>query len=553
MLWQTFQVERDRSSTLSPLSSRSKRLEDRLVGMASSEFELKSGQHVSIQGQDDEFAGPDSTYADQQDMRRLGKKQELRRNFRFTSILGFVAVAMGTWEVTLSATAAGLTNGGTGGMIWMFVGSFVCFGTIVLSLAEMSSMAPTAGGQYHWASEFSPMRYQKFISYIAGWMSTLSWQCGTCSGMFLLGTQIQGLIAITHEDYSPQQWQGYLFVILMVSLGLLLNTWGAKQLPLVEGLILVLHIFGFATVLIVLWILSAKNSAYQVFTTFENSGGWSSIGLSMLVGQVTSIYGLIGSDGAAHMAEETKDASIIVPRCMIWSYLLNVSMGFAMLVTYCFCLTDVEAALDSVSGFPYIYVFQSGTGSTGGAVGLTTVIIVLGLAGATSFFASTSRQTFAFARDKGLPGYNWIGAVNPKLMIPLNAILVTYGFTILLSLINLGSTIALQLLALMSTYAISIGAIALKRLRGEPLPHSRWSLGRFGLPINCFAFLYSCFAMIWVCFPVSTPVAPDSMNYAIVMFTGVFIIALIYYFVQGRHVYQGPVVYVQRRQSVGTF
>ena len=90
---------------------------------------------------DEEYTGSDYTHADQQDMRRMGKKQELRRNFRFTSILGFVAIAMGTWEVTLSATAAGLTNGGTGGMVWMFVGSYFCFGTIVISLAEMSSMA----------------------------------------------------------------------------------------------------------------------------------------------------------------------------------------------------------------------------------------------------------------------------------------------------------------------------------------------------------------------------------------------------------------------------
>lgn len=287
---------------------------------------------------------------------------------------------MGTWEVILSATASGLQNGGTGGMIWMFVGSFLCFSTIVLSLAEMSSMAPTAGGQYHWASEFSPPQYQRFVSYMAGWLSTLSWQCGTCSGMFLLGTQVQGLIAITHDGYERETWQGYLLVILMAGLGLLLNTWGAKQLPLIEGVILVLHVFGWATVLIVLWILSPKNDTLDVFTSFENNGGWSSMGLSMLVGQVTAIYGLIGSDGAAHMAEETKDASIIVPRCMIWSYLLNGSMGFVMLVTYCFCLTDVEAALNSASGFPYIYVFQSGTGSTGGAVGLTSVIIVLGLA-----------------------------------------------------------------------------------------------------------------------------------------------------------------------------
>ena len=109
--------------------------------------------------------------------------------------------------------------------------------------------------------------------------------------------------------------------------------------------------------------------------------------------------------------------------------------------------------------------------------------------------------------------------------------------------------ISLQLLALMATYAISIGSIALKRMRGQELPQSRWSLGKLGLPINVFAFLYSCFAMIWVCFPVTTPVSSESMNYAIVMFSGVFAIALVFYFVQGRHVYKGPVVYVQSREQ----
>ena len=98
----------------------------------------------------------------------------------------------------------------------------------------------------------------------------------------------------------------------------------------------------------------------------------------------------------------------------------------------------------------------------------------------------------------------------------------------------------------MGTYAISIGCVALKRFRGEPLPASRWSLGKLGLPINLFAFTYSCFAIVFVCFPVTTPVAVDqNMNWAIVMFTGVMIIAMVYYFVHGKHVYEGPVVFVQ--------
>jgi len=68
-----------------------------------------------------------------------------------------------------------------------------------------------------------------------------------------------------------------------------------------------------------------------------------------------------------------------------------------------------------------------------------------------------------------------------------------------------------------------------------------------GLPINAFAFVYSCWAIIFVCFPVALPVSAQSMNWAIVMFTGVLVIATVYYGTHGRKVYDGPVVFVQGR------
>jgi len=37
-----------------------------------------------------------------------------------------------------------------------------------LQMVEMASMAPTAGGQYHWVSEFSPKSAQRLLSYIPG-------------------------------------------------------------------------------------------------------------------------------------------------------------------------------------------------------------------------------------------------------------------------------------------------------------------------------------------------------------------------------------------------
>ena len=101
----------------------------------------------------DHPANPGSTHHphtnDQQDMRRLGKSQVYVRNFRFLATLGFAMVFSSTWEYVLVATSSGLVNGGFGGLVWEYVWTFGGYTTIVVSLAEMSSMAPTAGGQYH--------------------------------------------------------------------------------------------------------------------------------------------------------------------------------------------------------------------------------------------------------------------------------------------------------------------------------------------------------------------------------------------------------------------
>ena len=67
-----------------------------------------------------------------------------------------------------STSTLALANGGTGGIIVIFLLNWFGLTFVVLSMAEMSSIAPTAGGQYHWASEFAPASMQKLVSYISG-------------------------------------------------------------------------------------------------------------------------------------------------------------------------------------------------------------------------------------------------------------------------------------------------------------------------------------------------------------------------------------------------
>ena len=94
------------------------------------------------------IGGKFGTRYDQRDMVRMGKRQELRRNFQFFSIFGYAVILGCTWEWGLASGVFSLTNGGTAGAIWMFLA--VCFGMffVMLSMAEMASIAPTSGGQY---------------------------------------------------------------------------------------------------------------------------------------------------------------------------------------------------------------------------------------------------------------------------------------------------------------------------------------------------------------------------------------------------------------------
>ena len=80
------------------------------------------------------------TRHDGYNMNRMGKRQELRRNFRFISIVGFVMVLQSTWESILLAAQYGLINGGTAGLIWMTTGVIVGALCMIASLAEVASM-----------------------------------------------------------------------------------------------------------------------------------------------------------------------------------------------------------------------------------------------------------------------------------------------------------------------------------------------------------------------------------------------------------------------------
>jgi choline transport protein len=73
------------------------------------------------------------------------------------------------------------------------------------------------------------------------------------------------------------------------------NSFGAKHLPLFEGVMLAGFVVGFFAICIPLWVLAPKSPASEVFGKFDNFGGWASIGAACIVGQSAASAALIVS------------------------------------------------------------------------------------------------------------------------------------------------------------------------------------------------------------------------------------------------------------------
>lgn len=208
----------------------------------------------------------------------------------------FVAMATSVWECGIFSMNQGLIDGGRAGLIWTTVVHSVGFIPIVVSMAEMASIAPCAGSQYHWVSEFAHPRYQKVLSYYTGWISTMAWQAGNGIGVFLTGTLIQTIILENNNDYAFPAWHGSLLVISNIGFVTAANILLSRFIPRVQTAFFVLHILAFFAVMVPICINAPKASAGEVFTGFENTGGWSSMGLALLAGQLSSIYMMCGTD-----------------------------------------------------------------------------------------------------------------------------------------------------------------------------------------------------------------------------------------------------------------
>jgi choline transport protein len=247
------------------------------------------------------------------------------------------------------------------------------------------------------------------------------------------------------------------------------------------------------------------------------------------------------------MAEEIASASTVVPHSILTTVILNGILGLVYLVVLLFTMGSISNALSAPTGLPLIEIYYNVTGSRTATTAMTSVNCASAVIGSIAILAATSRLTWAFARDNGLPYSSFFNRVHPKWNIPIYTIGLTAVVNVLLSLLMGASLVAFEALlslsvfALYATYMLPIVLILHRRIaKPQTIQYGPFALGRAGVWINVFAILYSGYTSIFLLFPQGTPVSPSNMNYAVVFLGGTVALALGMWFGKGRREYQGP-------------
>ncbi|CRL22451.1 Amino acid/polyamine transporter I [Penicillium camemberti] len=494
--------------------------------------------------------------SDEDQLVALGHVQELRRDFSLWSIVCLQISLMATWEALSSVVATTLTNGGAPCLFYNYIITLIGTMFVVLSLSEIASIYPTAGGQYHWVHCLTPVSYQATASWFTGWISIGGQLVFSASAAFAAGLQLQALITLNNPNsYTPTRWQGMLFYWFILAYSTAVNIWGSKVLPHANTTAGVLHVVGFVVIVSVLGAMSEKHSASYVFTEFSNTSGWDNDGVSWLVGLLTTIYPFLGYDAACHLSEEMPKPSRNVPLAMIGSVMINGVIGLVYAIVLLFSSGNLESLLQSKTGFPFMQLFLNVTGSPAGASVLALCITLIAMAANAACVTSTSRTAWAFARDGGLPASQFFAKVSPTLKVPVYMVLVVGFLQMLLGFIYLGSSTAFNAvlsMAILGMYASYISPIMFMLIYGrrESAPISRglgsgsFNLGpRWGPVVNIVAIIWLIIGMVFSTFPTVEPVTPENMNYCIVVTMGWMLVGGVYYYLLGgkKH-FTGPVV-----------
>ena len=199
------------------------------------------------------------------------------------------------------------------------------------------------------------------------------------------------------------------------------NCYG-KILPDVANAALYTSLLSFLIILITVPAKAPTHEEAQfVFANFVNNTGWASNGIGFIVGLINTNWAFACLDCATHMAEEVPRPERTVPFAIMGTVAIGFVTSWFYSIAMFFSMQNLDDLFNTPTLVPMLELFNQALGNWGGAIVLESLIIATAIGCLIASHTWQSRLCWSFARDRGLPGWRYLGEVKPTLDVPVLA------------------------------------------------------------------------------------------------------------------------------------
>lgn len=441
---------------------------------------------------DEPEAGPARSLRDSSDLERFGYPQKLDRTIGlFTSFcVSFSMISITTAVFTLFSNPF-QEIGGAG--MWLWIPATAGGLVIAAVYGHMAARIPVTGYAYQWSSRL----LNTHVGWFTGWFALCAFFVGTASIAVALGSVFAGVF-FANPTHADVELIGALAVVAAVAI----SAAGVRRATLsnnVGATIEIVGTIGVALILAVGLIFFKHKAGPGILLNTTPVGGGrvnlTSIGLAALLPVTT----LLGWEGAADLAEETKDPRKTAPKAMLRAVAISGVAGFAVFAVFAMAIPRGAAALVNQPGNPLFYLFGVQLGPVIADISKVVVFTAI-FACLLANLTVATRMSYSLARDRMLPAHKLLSRVNDKTKIPVYSLLVVGVVAFGLQFLSAGiaaNIFAITAVMYYGTYLLTMVVGWLARRRGtlRVAPPGHFDLGRWLTPLMITGVLW-CLAVI---------------------------------------------------------
>jgi ethanolamine permease len=348
----------------------------------------------------------------------------------------------------------GFVRAGWGGMVIAVLLSAAIWLAVMMALAELSSIIPTAGGGYSFAST----AFGAFAGKITGFAILIEYCAAASAVAIVMNSYFQSLFG----------FGGWPVIAAAVLIPMAIHLRGLGE---ALGVIVTLTCIAAAGIILWVLILLPSFSFKNLFDVVPVAGSnaflpHGLVGIWAALPFATAFF--LAVEGLAMAAEEVQEPQHTLPKAMVAAVLVPLALALAILISGPGA-AGTTALADKND--PMIAALEA-AGSGRAATIAVSVAAIVGLwACLFSALYALSRQAFALARAGHLPTFM---ASTTRAHVPANAILVPSALAILVAIAgNLEGVFVAMVFAGILSYMFMMAAhIRLRRTRADlPRPY----------------------------------------------------------------------------------